>query len=191
LSSCAGWQILKDRWPNAKLTGLDTSKEMIASTRVRVPGVAWVFAAAAVWTTSKPYDGVLAVQIPSTHDSPFHRALHEVSGRPEWNQMMEESRSRITHDDESFSYDVLSALTDRLELWTTTYHHILEDHDSIVEWYSATSLKPYLEKLQNKQDATRFCGHVPERCKAHYPRQKNGKIAFPFKPLFFVARKGL
>ena len=134
--------------------------------------------------------GVLAVQIPSTYDSPFHRALLEVSALPEWAGKVEGSRYRITYHDETFYYNLLSFLTNRMDLWTTTYFHILENHQNIVEWYSSTSLKPYLREIWRlggkKED---FCRQILERCKAQYPIQQDGKIAFPFKRLFFIAWK--
>ena len=210
-------KVLKDRWPDAEITGLDNSAEMLNKARVTVAGVRWILSDAAEWKTTESFDivfsnatlhwipdhdqivkqlfslvepkGVLAVQIPSTYDSPFHGALLEVSGLPEWIRKVEGSRYRITYHDETFYYNLLSSLTNRLDLWTTTYFHILENHQNIVEWYSSTSLKPYLERLQTREEKEDFCKQILDRCKAQYPVQPDGKIAFPFKRLFFTAWK--
>ena len=210
-------KVLKDRWPDAEITGIDSSEEMIDQARANVAGVKWILADAAEWKTTDSFDvvfsnatlhwiadhekivrqlfplvepkGVLAVQIPSTYDSPFHRALLEVSALPEWAGKVEGSRYRITYHDETFYYNLLSFLTNRMDLWTTTYFHILENHQNIVEWYSSTSLKPYLERLEPREEKEDFCRQILERCKAQYPIQQDGKIAFPFKRLFFIAWK--
>ena len=94
---------LRERWPQAHILGLDSSKEMIAKARVSYPQGDWVLADAANWKTDVKYDivfsnatlqwipnherllktlfdcintaGVLAVQVPANNSSPLHQAL--------------------------------------------------------------------------------------------------------------------
>jgi trans-aconitate methyltransferase len=42
-------------------------------------------------------------------------------------------------------YDWLAPLSKQLQIWETVYFHELANHEAIVDFYSSTGLKPYLE----------------------------------------------
>jgi trans-aconitate 2-methyltransferase len=210
-------KVLMSRWPTAEMTGLDNSEDMIAKARATYPGVTWILADAAKWTTESKYDivfsnatlqwlpnhkalvkqlfdqvednGVLAVQVPTNNESPLHKSLIAISERPEWKDRMVGCQGQIVYHDEAFYYSILSTLTARLELWTTTYLHIIENHQSLIEWYSSTGMKAFLARLKTDEEKGRLRNQVLEMCKSQYPVQKDGKIIFPFKRVFFIAWK--
>lgn len=64
----------------------------------------------------------------------------------------------------------------------------MPSHESIVEWYKGTGLRPYLAQL-SADDQKEYLDDVMHRLKEIYPVQKNGKIIFRFPRLFFTAQK--
>lgn len=107
-------QVLAERWPAARLTGLDSSAEMIAEARRASPDRAWVAADIAAWAASntEPFDvvfsnaalqwlpdhrallprlmaqlaagGALAVQVPNNLDAPAHRIARSLAASATW-----------------------------------------------------------------------------------------------------------
>jgi trans-aconitate 2-methyltransferase len=53
----------------------------------------------------------------------------------------------------------------------------------------STGLKPFFERLESDLDRKDFEDSVLMEIKKDYPLQKNGKVLFPFKRLFFIAKK--
>ena len=116
--------MLRQRWPEAEVTGLDNSAEMIAAAALAYPAEKWVLADAASWTADSPFDivfsnaalqwlpdhavlfphlmaqvaspGVLAVQMPYHYESPLHYVVQEVANDAAWRERMEAAR-RAAH----------------------------------------------------------------------------------------------
>ncbi len=211
-------RVLREKWPNARIAGLDSSREMIEKARKTCPESEWILADAETWKTDDQFDvvfsnaalqwmaaptavitnlfghlnegGALAVQVPLIGDSPLHRALIAVSERPEWRGRLQGAGLLRNHNDETFYYNHLSTLTSRMELWITTYLHIMDSHRDIIDWYSSTGMRTYLERIDTDDEKRRFTHQVLEECKGKYPIQRDGKVMFPFRRLFFVAWKG-
>ena len=53
-------ELLVARWPDAEVSGFDTSPDMIAKARQRLPGVAFELADAATWAPAEPVDVIFA-----------------------------------------------------------------------------------------------------------------------------------
>ncbi|SHI43636.1 hypothetical protein SAMN05444373_100266 [Thermoclostridium caenicola] len=62
----------------------------------------------------------------------------------------------------------------------------MQSHESIMDWYRGTGLRPYLDALPEEKKAD-FEQEVLQRVMAAYPKQKNGEIIFRFPRLFFTA----
>ena len=73
-------------------------------------------------------------------------------------------------------------------MWETTYFHAMPSHQSIVEWYKGTGLRPYLEQLSDS-DKAEFENDVLTETQRFYPVQQNGEIIFRFPRLFMIAVK--
>jgi trans-aconitate 2-methyltransferase len=106
--------ILQSLWPDAEITGLDNSPEMIQVARSAMPGIHWMIEDIAEWAAGSKdeYDvvfsnaalqwlddhqvvyrrllekvapgGALAVQVPGNHDGPAHRLMREIAASPGW-----------------------------------------------------------------------------------------------------------
>jgi trans-aconitate 2-methyltransferase len=130
--------------------------------------------------------GVLAVQVPSTAHMPIRTAVAEVAARPRWCTRLADVTSTYPRS-ASFYYDVLASLTASIEIWTTDYLHVMPDHDALVQWYSGTGLRPYLDALTSEEQ-TAFLAEYRDLLVPAYPPQPDGNILFPFHRIFFTAR---
>jgi len=84
---------------------------------------------------------------------------------------------------------LLAPITSRLDIWETKYFHIMDDVQAILEWFRGAGLRPFLEALPNNQARESFELEVLRKCSATYPKQKNGKVLFPFNRFFFIGYK--
>jgi trans-aconitate 2-methyltransferase len=208
-------EALRRRWPEATVIGLDCSGEMIAAAKQAYPNGIWETGDASSWTADEPFDlvfanallqwlpdharvcrhlldqvapgGALAIQTPAHHDSPLHREIVEVSKDPAWNSRMDAARTAQTHHPPGFYYDLLQPKAARVDLWETTYYHVLAGPEAILEWFRGTGLRPFLEALSSNEEPRRFEVMLLERYTASYPRRPGGQVLFPFRRLFFVA----
>lgn len=210
-------RVLRERWPNAHIVGLDSSPEMIAKAQSSYPQGEWIVADAANWKTDLRYDivfsnaalqwiphheallrklfervkerGALAIQVPANDDSPLQQAVLKVSQTEQWLAPMAGCQKLLTYRKAGFYYDQLSSVSKRISIWHTTYYHVMADHQGLIDWYAGTGMRPYLEQLQNEKQKRLFQAQVLEECRPGYPNQQDGKILFPFKRLFIIAYK--
>ena len=208
-------EILKRKWPAAVVVGVDNSPEMIAAASKSYPEGEWVMADLATWKAQTPFDvvfanaalhwvpdharllphlfaqlapgGALAVQIPAHDRSVLHRQIRAVAEDPEWDHLLEAPRRAMPRHSPSFYYDVLQPLASRVEIWETKYHHIMENHSGLLEWFRGTGLRPYLKALESDFQRERFEAMLLERFVRLYPQQKDGRVLFPFPRIFFIA----
>ncbi|MES2308177.1 MAG: methyltransferase domain-containing protein [Verrucomicrobiota bacterium] len=208
-------EVLAQKWPNAEIVGLDNSSEMIHSASLSFPKGKWILSDIASWTSPEPVDllfsnaalqwvpqheilfphlmnqtyGAFAAQIPAHYDSKVNLIVQEVAMDSQWRDRMEGPRQALIKKSPGFYYDLLQPLSSRLEMWETEYIHIMESHQSILEWFRGTGLRPFLQALPEKDLQIEFEKQVLDGyCKA-YPLQKDGRVLFPFRRLFFVAYK--
>lgn len=209
--------VLRTRWPQATITGLDNSMEMIQAAITSYPAGKWIFSDAATWEDGKTFNivfsnavfqwipdhrhllhhwmsqvdktGVLAFQVPAHYDSQVHQVILEVSRNPKWNKEMENARNALTKEKPGFYYDLLRPLSTNLEIWETIYYHSLESPYAILEWFRATGLRPFLGALSQDEDRQNFEAMVVGGYARAYPPQSDGKVLFPFKRLFVIAYK--
>jgi trans-aconitate 2-methyltransferase len=76
-----------------------------------------------------------------------------------------------------------------IDLWKTTYHHVLEGPAGVLEWVKGSVLRPILAALQ-PDEAEDFVSQLAEAYRTAYPAEADGMAAFPFSRLFIVARRG-
>lgn len=207
-------EALRRRWPDASITGLDNSQQMIDAAREAYPDGSWVMADASSWQADEPFDlvfsnamlhwlpdhatvcshllrqvvpgGALAVQLPAHYDSPLHREIVEVSKDPAWNDRMQNARAAVTFEPPSFYYDLFRPGTSRLDLWETTYYHTVDGPEAVIEWFRGTGLRPFLEALP-AGERLQFERMLLDRYQKTYPRRASGQVLFPFRRLFFIA----
>jgi trans-aconitate 2-methyltransferase len=133
--------------------------------------------------------GALAVQVPANNGSPLHQAVLRVSRQAEWRELMAGCADLITYHEADFYYDQLSAGSKRIDMWQTTYYHIMDSQQGLIDWYASTGLKSYLARLTSDSQKKLFQEQVLAACRPYYPQQQDQQILFPFNRLFFVACK--
>lgn len=209
--------VLKQTFPHADILGVDSSENMIAAARKDYPYLQWrvcdatrdltpmagefdlVFSNACIqWVPDHPTllknmlgllkkGGTLAVQVPMNFDEPIHQLIGEVSSSAKWGSHFQNPRIFYTLTPSEY-FDLLSEYAAEFSMWSTTYYHVMESHDDILEWYRGTGLRPYLDAL-NESERPDFIQDIREQIKLRYPAQKNGKIIFRFPRFFFTARR--
>ena len=210
--------ILRRKWPQAEVIGVDNSAEMIAAATREYPEGTWLQADIAAWTAACPADllfsnaalqwlpdharllprlwnqlaagGALAVQVPAHHYSPVREMILEVAADPAWSHLMAAPSRAMTIESPAFYYRVMRPLASRLEIWETEYYHFMDGPEAIVDWFRGTGLRPFLAVLEGRERKLAFEALLLERFTRHYPRQPDGKVLFPFRRLFFIAYRG-
>jgi trans-aconitate 2-methyltransferase len=215
---------LTQRWPGARVIGVDSSLEMLTKARtIDVDGRGeWVEAAAEDWDPTEsggPIDvlltnatlqwvpshlrliptwleslapgGTFAMQVPSNFDAPSHRLMREVAARhPRADDLRPVlDRAQAVARPETYA-SLLLDLTPDVDVWQTTYEHVLPAGDGephpVLEWVRGTGLRPVLGVLDDEErDA--FVADYERELEAAYPRRPFG-VLFPFTRTFAVAR---
>jgi trans-aconitate 2-methyltransferase len=210
--------VLRERWPEAELAGLDSSPEMIAQARASHPNGTWILAEAEDYRPAAALDvvfanavlqwlpdhrrlipglmgwlargGCLAVQMPAKGGTALRAALAAVAGRPRWRDALDGADGALTFHEAAFYYDLLAPIADRVDLWETVYYHPLASHQALIEWYEGTGMRPFLDRLPDGASRMAFKAEVLEACRGDFPLAADGKVLMPFKRLFFVAWNG-
>jgi len=211
-------ELLVERYPKATVSAFDSSAEMLVAARKRLPGVAFAQASAETWTPDAPPDliyanavfqwvpdhvavlvrlvealapgGVLAVQMPDNQQEPSHAMMRAVAAESDFAEAFRTPIAREVLPSVGVYYDALKPVAARVEIWRTTYHHVLGGADAIVEWVKGTGLRPFLDRLDAAQQ-NEFLARYTERLAAEYPRQADGRELFRFPRLFIVATKAV
>ncbi len=85
-------------------------------------------------------------------------------------------------------YALLSPLAQRVDVWRTTYMHPLAGARAIVEWFKGTALLPYLNVLDDNEQAA-FLARYEAAIAQAYPALPDGTVLLPFPRLFVVASR--
>jgi trans-aconitate 2-methyltransferase len=209
-------KLLAERWPKARVTGVDSSMAMLEKARAAAPRIAFLQAELAAWRAPEPADviysnaalhwldghealfprlmeqlapgGSLAIQMPRNHSAASHTAMLEAAGAGPWKAKLANVRGiRAVHDPADY-YRMLAPLAARLDIWECEYLQVLEGPNPVVEWTKGTGLRPYLDPLD---DAAKkgFLAAYSERIAAAYPPQPDGRTLFPFRRIFIVAER--
>ena len=210
-------RLLAERWPTARVVGLDNSAAMLEQARGESSRVEWVEADAASWRPDEPADliysnatlhwlddhaglfprllehlrpgGVLAVQMPLSWDLPSHRLLRETLAQgPHGSDALRTRLARRWVDDAPVYYDLLAPGAASIDVWETEYLQQLQGDDPVLEWVSGTTLRPVFEELEGEARQA-FLADYCARLRAQYPRRADGTTLFPFRRLFLVATR--
>lgn len=210
-------ELLVKRWPDAIVSGIDTSADMLRQARERLPGCTFTETNVAHWAPPSntdvmfanavfqwlpdhlkvmarligklPEGGTLAVQMPDNVGEPSHVAIRAIAKDGPWKaQLAEVAKGRDALPQPGVYYDALRPLCARLEIWHTVYNHALASPAEIVEWVKGTGLRPFLEPLEMPQRKA-FLAAYTTRIAELYPAQADGRVLLRFPRLFVVAVK--
>jgi trans-aconitate 2-methyltransferase len=88
-----------------------------------------------------------------------------------------------------FYLDRLARLGCAADVWQSTYQHVLEGEDPVLDWVKGTGLRPVLTALAGDPGAREaFLAEYRDLLRAAYPSAPYGTV-LPFRRLFAVAVK--
>ena len=207
--------ILADTFPHSKVTGIDSSLEMLSEARREFPTLEWRQADITSWHPPTPPHliytnaalqwvpahetllpsllskllpgGVLATQVPRHFESPSHLGLKELVMQSEWRTALEPLLLAPIPSPDTY-WRWLSPHARNLDIWETLYLQVLDGNDPVVNFMRGTALRPFLSALP-ENEAGKFIEAFAERMAAAYPPQASGQTLFPFRRLFVVAQR--
>jgi trans-aconitate 2-methyltransferase len=209
-------RLLAERWPEASITGVDDSAEMLAQAARELPAAEWVRQSVADWVPAEPADlifsnaalhwlpqheqlflrllgqlapgGVLAVQMPRNFAAPSHALIAETVRQGVWRSRLEALLRPAPVAAPHDYYAMLKPLAASIDIWETEYLQVLHGADPVKEWTKGTWLKQFLDELAEPERAE-FEADYARRLRSAYPPLADGTTLFPFRRLFIVARR--
>jgi trans-aconitate 2-methyltransferase len=208
-------EVLRERYPEARIVGLDSSPDMIEAARKRLPNIAFEVADVRYWRPKEPLDvilanavlqwipdhetlfpalmaklgqgGTLATQMPDNLDEPSHRLMGEVASNGPWAAKLKDATgARAERHLADWYFRLLRPHAPRVDVWRTTYFHPLAGARAIVEWLKGTGLRPFLDPLGESEREAFLARYEAAVAKA-YPAEVDGTVLLPFPRLFVVA----
>jgi trans-aconitate 2-methyltransferase len=97
------------------------------------------------------------------------------------------SRARTSLASASWYHDLLRPGATRVDLWRTTYYHVLSGGaGAIVEWFKGSGLRPFLDPL-TAEERESFLKRYTQAIASAYPAAADGSVLLPFPRLFMIA----
>ena len=210
-------ELLVDRYPEATVVGLDSSKDMLRQARKRLPRCVFIEADLAAWTPREPVDllfanavfqwvpdhqmamkrvieglpqgGVFAAQMPDNTREPSHVLMEQLANRGWWANYpgLAEAARADLPGPESY-YDLFKPLCQRVEIWHTIYNHVMAGPKAIVEWFKGSALRPFLSAL-DAPAADDFLKAYTAEIARHYPVRADGQTLLRFPRFFIIATR--
>jgi trans-aconitate 2-methyltransferase len=214
---CGGGELtatLADRWPAARIEGIDSSPQMIAEAeRLAVPGLRFAVADIADWRPDQPIDvivsnaalqwvpthrdllavwakalrpgGWLAFQVPGNFDAPSHTILRELCQAPRWRNVLGDVLRGSPVDAPAAYLDLLAGQGCHVDAWETTYIQVLQGDDAVLEWVKGTALRPVLTALES---AGRGAPAITEFLAEYGDRLREAYPPMPYGTVFAFRR---
>lgn len=209
--------VLGEHWPEAQVLGVDSSTEMLtAAEKVERPDrVDFTPGDIRTWKPAAPQElvvsnatfqwipdaeallrqvtsylapkGVLAVQMSDNSQSASQVLLRELEADARWAERLRGRPRQDAIPPLSRWMEILHDLHLTVDAWECVYLHVLGGSDPVLEWMKGTTLRPVLKALEEPERAV-FLDEYRGRLAAAYPAGPQGTV-FPFRRLFFVARK--
>jgi len=209
--------LLRKHYPQASITGIDNSADMVEAARRRLPEVTFHIDDIATWRDPGPFDiilanaalqwipdhaslfprlidklamgGTLAVQMPDNLGEPAHQLMREIAADGPWaDKLSGAAGSRAPRHDPSWYFRLLHGTVGVVDIWRTTYYHPLAGSEAIVEWFKGSGLRPYLDPL-NPSERDAFLGRYQTAIDQAYPSLSDGTVLLPFPRLFILAQR--
>jgi trans-aconitate 2-methyltransferase len=209
-------KLIKERWPDATVVGVEGSAEMVAAGRKAAPGIEWLHQDLGAWRPAQKFDliysnaalhwlpdharlfpavmemvepgGILAVQMPRNFGAPSHLLIAETALNGPWRARLEHLVTPPPVQEPAFYHGLLAPRSENVDIWETEYLQVLEGENPVKEWTKGTWLTRYLDVLQGSDKAA-FEAAYGERVAKAYPRNSAGQTLFPFRRLFMVAQR--
>ncbi len=208
-------ELLAERYPDTDILGIDNSPAMLEAARRRLPNSRFEMADANHWTPGPDVDlvfanatyqwipdhkqqlakvlatlrpgAVLAVQMPDNLAEPTHRLMKAVAGSGPWAKRLA-GAARDPLPPAWAYHEALAPLAARIDIWRTTYNHVLANAPAIVEFVSGTGLRPFVDPL-TEPERRDFLARYTDEIATAYPPMADGKVMLAFPRLFMVAQR--
>jgi trans-aconitate 2-methyltransferase len=131
--------------------------------------------------------GWLAFQVPGNFDQPTHAILRELAGSARWRPLLAGVELNRQAADPAEYLDLLGRHGCAVDAWETTYLHVLQGENPVLDWFCGTGLRPVLSALEPAA-AAEFLADLGPRLAAAYPRAPYGTV-LRFRRVFVVARR--
>jgi trans-aconitate 2-methyltransferase len=211
-------EVLAARFPGAEVSGLDSSPDMIEAARKRLPTLRFTLGGIDTWDPAERFDLImanavlqwlphhkslmpqlmskvaaarsLAVQVPDNLDEPAHVLMRQVAAGVEWREKLAAAAgARAERQGAEWYYRLLRPHAARVDVWRTTYYHVLEGGtDAVVEWFKGSGLRPFLAPLDPGETAAYLAEYRDALADAYKPLP-DGTVLLPFPRLFIVATR--
>jgi trans-aconitate 2-methyltransferase len=209
-------KLVKQRWPDASVLGVEGSAEMVAAGRMAAPEVEWLQQDLGLWRPAQKFDliysnaalhwlpdhmklfpslmemvkpgGILAVQMPRNFLAPSHVLIGQTALNGPWRSKVEHLVTPPPVEAPGFYHDLLALHSENIDIWETEYLQVLEGENPVKEWTKGTWLTRYLDILQGEERAAFEAAYGEYVAKA-YPRNAAGQTLFPFRRLFIVVQR--
>ena len=208
--------VLHERWPAARVLGIDSSQQMIERARAedQDPRSTYELVDLHEWRPAAPVDlvvsnatlqwvpghldllprladavapgGALAIGVPANFDAPSHVILHELSEQEPYAGHVPADQHAAATGPQEF-LDALSVPGWEVDAWETTYLHVLTGPDPVFEWIRATGARPVLQSLPGSLREG-FVDEYKTRLREAYPQRSYGTV-LPFRRSFVVAHR--
>jgi trans-aconitate 2-methyltransferase len=208
--------LLAARFPQASIRGLDSSADMLAAARQRLPQLRFDLQDIASWDEPGPFDlilgnavlqwvprhelllpalvrklaagGALALQMPDNLAEPAHRLMRAVAAEGPWAARLKDSGRTQSYVARHY-YELLAPHCSRVDVWRTVYHHALAGGaQAVVEWFRGSGLRTFLAPL-DAAEQTRFLEEYGARIARAYAALADGTVLLPFPRFFVVATR--
>lgn len=211
--------VLANRWPEAHITGVDSSVEMLERARAQFaawPNLEWLAADLETWTPppgdviysnaalhwlpnhsvlfpalldSLKPGGVLAAQMPDNWEEPSHRLIGHLVDRPRWRSRTAARFVRNPVHSPAEYGSWLERGAASIDIWRTTYYHRLEGQTPVLDWVRGSVLTPVLADL-SAEERSEFEADLAALYDRAYPPSSDGVTVLAFNRLFIVATRG-
>src|SRR5262249_24065715 len=139
------------------------------------------------WIAGLAPGGTFAFQVPGNFDSPSHQLMRELAHSARWKDRL---AGILRHDDAVLTPEAylarLTALGCTADVWETTYLHLLQGEDPVLDWVKGTGLRPVLTELG--AEAEEFLTAYQTALREAYPAPGQGPVS-PSRRISPVATK--
>jgi trans-aconitate 2-methyltransferase len=206
---------LAARWPEAEVHGFDSSPAMIAQASQVARGPSFAVGDVRFWRPDRSVDvlvsnavlhwvpehrellphwvdllspgGWLAVQVPGNFGAPSHTLVRELCRSAKWWHRLGDLVQDAPVDEPADYLDLLAGRCRMVDVWETTYLHVLPGEDAVLNWIKGTALRPVLDRLDERGRAD-FLDDAAELLAEAYPRKAYG-TPFAFRRIFAIAQR--
>jgi trans-aconitate 2-methyltransferase len=208
---------LRELWPEATIRGIDSSPQMIeAAQKYADDRLTFEIGDLLEWTAEpesldvivtnavlqwipgqldllpgfvralRP-GGWLAIQIPGNGNAPSHSILRDLAATEPYAQYAKNASLRAEVPGPDTYVDALTAEGCVVDAWETTYYHLLQGDNAVLEWVKGTGARPVLQSLPDDM-RQRFEDEYGARLAEVYQQKDYGTL-LPFRRIFAVAQK--